>query len=118
MHLHEDKTMKDRFLKGVLLAWVSFFVFIVPGLIYSFRGISENKATGMGAVAGGVSEGLMTFGVAAMMITQIASIILLARTFEKGHSLRSLFSVVSICCSLLLVSITAVFVWLIMRTAR
>ena len=107
-------TTKTRFIKGVLLAWIPFLLFIVP-FFNAFRGIFSNKATGLGAVAGGLAEALVTFGLAAMVVTQLAAIILLARSFEKGRSLRSAFSAVSIACSLLLLSLLALSVWLFVR---
>jgi len=51
------------------------------------------------------AEGLAIFGLAAIFITQIVAICVLARTFKRGHVLRGLFSVLSIICSLLLISI-------------
>ena len=57
------------------------------------------------------AEGLAIFGLAAIFITQIVAICVLARTFKRGHVLRGLFSVLSIICSLLLISIMVFFVW-------
>jgi hypothetical protein len=56
-----DDAQKKRFLWGVLLAWIPFFFFILPAFFNAFREISTQKATGLGAVAGGVicCSGLM-----------------------------------------------------------
>lgn len=115
MHLHIDDTTKARFIKGVLLAWIPFLCFMLPLFVSLFRSFSTEKATGIGAVAGGVSEGLATFGLAAIVISQIAAILLLARTFNRAHALRGFFSVVSICCSLILLAFIGLAVWLLMR---
>jgi len=72
----------------------------------------------MGAVVGGVSEGLVTFGIAGIAITQIAAIVMLTRSFERGHTLRGFFSAISICCSLFLIVFVTTFVWLLVRFAR
>jgi|GEM_PF-3524939 len=117
MHFQNDNAAK-AFVKGVLLTWVPFLLFMVPMLANTFRGVSESKATGLAAVAGGISEGLATFGLAAMVISQILAIFLLARTFDRGHFLRSLLSAVSMFCSLLLIAFTGVSVWWLIRFAR
>lgn len=60
-----DSSSYDRrrawFIWGNNLAWVVIVPFIF-GLFNSFRGISEQKATGLGAVAGGLAEAYVTFG--------------------------------------------------------
>lgn len=117
-----DDAAKSRFLKGLLLTWVSFLVFISPIVVSivadMLRSASRAKATGLGAVAGGISEALTTFGVAAMAISQVLAIVLLARTFDRAHVGRSFLSAISICCSVLLISFVAVSVWLMIRLAR
>ena len=101
-----------RFVKGALLAWIPFLLFFVPAILNAFRGISANKATGLGAVAGGFSEGLVIFGFTAILISEVAALVLLFRSFSKGNALRSLLSVVSICCSGLVIAMMGAFVWL------
>lgn len=103
---------KARFVKGVLLAWAPFLFFLVPALANAFRGISSQKATGLGAVAGGLAEGLIVFGFASACIFELAAIVLLARTFSAKHLGRSFLSAISICCSGLMLAMLGVFVWL------
>jgi hypothetical protein len=117
MHLQNDNAAKN-FLRGVLLTWVPFLLFMIPIFASAFRGINNSKATGLAALAGGIAEGLATFGLGAIFITQIAAVFVLARTFKRGHVLRGLFSVLSITCSLLLISIMVLFVWFIPRLTR
>jgi hypothetical protein len=117
MHFHNGIAAK-RFNRGLLLTWVPFLLFMVLMFANAFRGISNQKATGLAAVAGGIAEGLATFGLAAIVITQVGAIVVLARTFSRGHFLRNCFRAVSMICSLLLISFMALFVWLIPRFVR
>ena len=103
---------KGRFIKGVLLAWIPFLLFLVPAVANAFRGISSQKATGLGAVAGGLAEGFVVFGFAAVLISEVAAIVLLVRTLSTEHLGQSVLSVVSIFCSGLMLAILATFIWL------
>jgi len=102
---------KRRFLWGALLAWAPWFPTIV-GLGYAFRGISREKATGIGAVAGGLAETFLLFGLLVTVVFEVAAIILLIRAFESGHWLRSLFSAFSLFFSGLMLLLFGVFLWL------
>ena len=93
-----DDLKKKRFLLGVLLAWAPWLPAVI-GLGRVFRGISEQKATGLGAVAGGLAEMFMLSGIGAILISQLAAMVLLFRAFSPGHSARTLFSVLSVCLS-------------------
>jgi hypothetical protein len=64
-----------------------------------FRATFEQKATGLGAVAGGLTEMFVLWGIGTMIISQVVAIILLVRAFSPGHWVRSSFSVLSICLS-------------------
>jgi hypothetical protein len=105
---------------GALLAWIPFTLFMIPMVVTLLRSvfISSTKATGIGAVADGISEGLVTFGVAAILVTQVAAVILLARAFDPKDKLRTLFSVVSICCSLFLITLLGLVIWMIIWHPR
>ena len=104
-----------RFVWGLVLAWIPFLVFIGP-MIYAFlsvfRGLSEQKATGVGAVAGGFTEALATFGFVALLMSQVAAITFLVRSFSKANPVRSLFSVLSIFCSGLIIGTMGICAWL------
>src|SRR5437899_12068045 len=50
---------RKRFAWGVGLAWLP-LLSLVPGLFSAFRGVSQEKATGLAAVAGGLAEALAT----------------------------------------------------------
>jgi hypothetical protein len=98
-----------RFKWGLLLAWSP--LVLVPGVIEAFRGVSEQKAVGMGAIAGAMAGEYATFGVIVSVVFQVSAIVLLFRTFSKEHFARGLFSVVSICCSGLMLFLSGLFLW-------
>jgi hypothetical protein len=106
-----DQLKKRRFLRGARLAWAPW----IPTLFvmgYAFRGIWEQKATGLGAVAGGLSESFVVCGIGAILVGEIAAIVLLFRAFPPGHWMRSLFSVLSICFSGWMLLLVGLFFWL------
>jgi hypothetical protein len=115
MGIQTDDIKRKRFLWGVCLAWTPFLFLIIPtavGLSSAFRGISREKATGLAAVVGGLVEFFSTFGLAAILVFEVAAIILLLRTFSGGRPVRALFSVISICCSGFMLTILCLFLWL------
>ncbi len=106
-----DPLKKNNFLWGVLLAWTPWLPTMI-GLGYAFRGISSEKATGLAAVAGGLTETFLLVGLVATVVFEVGAIILLVRAFERGHWLRSLLSVFSICLSGLMLLLFGLFLWL------
>jgi Ca2+/H+ antiporter len=102
---------KKRFYWGVLLAWAPWIPTLF-GLASLFRGISREKATGLGAVAGGLAEAFVLWGIVAMLIAQAAAIILLFRSFERGRGMRNFWAAISICLSGLMLCLTTLFLWL------
>jgi uncharacterized membrane protein YjjB (DUF3815 family) len=114
MDVQTDGIKRKRFLWGVGLAWTP-FLFLTVGLFSAFRGISREKATGLAAVAGGLGEFFSTFGLAAILVFEVAAIILLLRTFSGGRPVRALFSVISICCSGFMLTILGLFLWFVFR---
>jgi len=100
-----------RFVGGLLLAWVPWIPTLV-GLGYAFRGISSQKATGVGAVAGGVAESLVLWGLLSMIACQLVAIIWLVRSISREHLMRSVVSVASVCASAMILLLMGLFVWL------
>jgi hypothetical protein len=112
----EDVT-KKRFIWGVLLAWAPWIPTLV-GLGYALTGIWQQKATGIGVVAGGLSEMFVVWGIATMIISQVAAIIWLSRAFSREHLMRNVVSVLSICLSGLMLVVVCFFLWFVWFQAR
>ena len=106
-----DELKKRRFFWGVALAWTPWIPTLV-GIGHAFRAIFQQKATGIGALAGGLTELFVVWGIGAILIGQVAAIVLLFRAFSPGHWVRSSFSVLSICLSGLMLLLVGVFFWL------
>lgn len=106
----DDSLRQKRFLWGVALAWIPWIPAMV-GLRNAFAGISNTKATGLAAVAGGIAEAYVTFGLVATLICEGAAIVLLFGAFARGHGVRSAFSVLSICMSGLMILLFCLSVW-------
>ena len=58
-----DELKQKRFLWGIALAWAPWVPTMI-GLASAFRGISNTKATGLAAVAGGFTETYVLVGLA------------------------------------------------------
>jgi hypothetical protein len=106
-----DELKKKRFLWGVALAWAPWIPTLI-GLRIAFRGISEQKATGLGALGAGLVESFVLWGIVAILVGQVTAIVLLFRAFSPGHWVRSLFSVLSICLSGLMLLLVGLFLWM------
>ena len=53
----------------------------------------------VGAVAGGPTEAIATFGLVAIVGSQIAAIVMLLRILSRSHPIRTIVAIISICCS-------------------
>ncbi len=106
-----DELRKKRFLWGVGLAWAPWIPTLI-GIGYAFRGISEQKAIGLGAVAGGFAESFLLFGMAATVLCEVGALFLLFRAFSSGHGLRTALSVLSISMSVLMILLFCLSLWL------
>jgi len=90
------------FLWGTALTWALSVPFII-GILNSFRGISEQKATGLGAIAGGLADSYATFGLILVFLMPVVAIVLLSMSFSPGHWMRTLFSILYISWNALIV---------------
>lgn len=95
MQLDLATVKRRRFLVGMALAWVPLSFFVV-GLANAFRGISESKATGLGAVAGGFTAYFFLFGFVTAVTFMVLAVVLLAQGVTRQAPARSLISVVTI----------------------
>ena len=84
----EDALSNKHFLWGLLLAWAP-WVPTTIGLGYFFIGLNHSKATGLAVLVGGMVELLVWWGIATMIISQIAAIVWLFRSFSNAHILRN-----------------------------
>jgi hypothetical protein len=109
----DNDAKTKRFFWGMVLAWIPSVPLII-GVFSSFRGISGQKATGLGAIAGGVSEVYLTFGVILTFLLLGGSMVLLGRSFSSAHPVRATLSVLSIGWSAVIFSILGVLVWLLL----
>jgi hypothetical protein len=85
---------RKHFLWGVSLVWIPFLFFATPtliGLYHAFRGVSREKATGLAAVAGGVTELLATFGLAVTLVFEVVAIILLLHPSPESARLAQFY---------------------------
>jgi hypothetical protein len=94
--MRTDNRVRRQFLSGLVLSW-SFPIVLLATLVPLFL---RERTTGIGAVAGGLWESLVNFGLLAAIAFQVGAIILLFRVFRDGKSpLRGFLSVTSICCA-------------------
>jgi hypothetical protein len=110
-----DDIKRKRFLWGVCLAWIPFLFLTIPttiNIVIALREISGEKATGLGAVAGGLMEFFSAFGLATTLVFEVVAVILLLRTFSADRPMRTLLSIISICCSGFMLTILALFLCL------
>jgi biopolymer transport protein ExbB/TolQ len=88
--------------------------FIVPtaiGIISAFAHIATQKQTGLGAVAGGFAEVVVTFGLVVIVGSQAAAIVMLLRTLSRSHPIRTIIAIFSVCCSGVLLLVMGLFLW-------
>lgn len=113
-------TNRRRFLYGLLLAWAPLLC-LLPGLYSTFRGVSTQKATGLGAVAGGLTEFLVIVGLVALVVSQLFAIRLLAGELSRKQPMRTFVAVVSIGWGAFLLLLAGGFVFLnnaVLKSAR
>jgi hypothetical protein len=102
---------KKRFGLGMGLAWVPILLVMGPGVVSTFRGISQEKATGLAAVAAGFMEFFVMFGFVAFVACEVAGIVILARGIRRERWGRSMAAVVSIAASLLILTSMVSMMW-------
>ena len=93
---------KSSFIWGIVLATIPSTAFIA-GTFNMFKGISSEKATGLGGVAGGMAEAFCLLGALCAFFVPTLAIVNLAKSFAPGRTLRNFLSALSIAwCSLIL----------------
>jgi hypothetical protein len=109
-----DDLKRKRFLWGLLLAW-STLPPVMYGCANAFKGVSEQKATGMGALVGGLAEGLVPYGLLLTVLAQVTGIVLLVRGFSREHAGRAVLTAVSICWSVVTLFLIVFMIWLYIK---
>jgi hypothetical protein len=100
------------FLWGMVLACSSSLPFVIL-FLNAFRGISQDKAIGLGAVAGGLTEVYMTFGLVLTFLLPVAAIALLGRSFSGASRRRKLFSALFIVWSSFTLLLSCLSAWVL-----
>jgi len=111
----DDVNSYDRKRKSFLWGTVLTLALSIPlifAIFNAFKGITEQKATGLGAVAGSIAEGYVSFAVILAFAAPVLAIFLLVRSFSGGHRMRVLFSLVCIVWNALMIGLAGMFVWL------
>jgi hypothetical protein len=101
----------NRFILGILLTWAPFAMMAFLGFARALGEIENQKATGLGAVAGGLSNNFATFGIIEFLATQVMAIVLLARCIGKGETSQTVVVVLSMGMSLLGIVATVLSIW-------
>jgi len=105
MDISVEQVEKKRFRYGVALAWLP-ILFIIPGFLSAFRGISSSKATGLAAVAGGLTEAMVPLGFTSILILQIIAVVMLRRSISQERRFRGFVAMASLfCCAFTLVTL-------------
>jgi hypothetical protein len=107
----ESDLKQKGFVWGTVLAWAPWVPMII-GLAFVFRGVSNSKATGLGAMAGSLAEAYVWFGLVSAVICEVSAMVLLFRTFSRGHAARTALSTLSICMSILMIPLLGLSLWL------
>ena len=86
---------RKRFFWGVAIGWFS-IIPLLYGCANAFKGVSEQKATGLGTVAGGVAEVCAMVGALVLLVSPLIAIYLLVTSWSRGQAARNFFSVLTI----------------------
>lgn len=108
---------QKRFVTAIVLAWGPWLPTII-GLGYALRGISNSKATGLAAVAGGIAESLALWGLVTLIASQAVAIAWLLRGFSRDHWRRNLLAALSLSLSALMLLMVGGCLWLLWFQAR
>jgi hypothetical protein len=78
----EDNPNRRTFFWGIVLAWTPIALFVL-GIVRAMLEMSRQRTSGLGPVAGGVSEVLVTYGLLVALASQILAVVLIVRTFTS-----------------------------------
>lgn len=98
------------FHRGIALVWIPSVPFVLA-VLYSLRGISEQRATGLGAIAGALATVYLPLVIVLTLGLEVAAIVLLLRSFSRSHVGRILLSAFSIAWSVLVIAGFSLLTW-------
>jgi len=104
---------RKSFLWGIGLTGILSIPFIIV-FLDAFGVITAEKAIGLAAIAGGLTEAYVTLGVLVSLGLAVGAIVLLLRSFSTGHRMRGLISLLCICACALTLVLAGLFVWLVL----
>jgi hypothetical protein len=108
-----EAVRSSQIAKWVALGWAPIAIVFGSLVINVFRNLSPNKATGLGAIAGGLQEALVMSGLVALVGCELLAIYSLMRSYPEASPVQRVASGLTIVAGLALVAITALlFVWL------
>jgi membrane-anchored protein YejM (alkaline phosphatase superfamily) len=106
---------RKTFVWGVVLAWLP-IAFLMVGMVGAFMEVSAQKTSGFGAVAGGLSGILVTYGLLVGFASPIFAIVLLIRGISQTRSrTRTFVAVISICSAGMVLLMCGAAVWSLIR---
>lgn len=108
---------QNRFLWAVALSWAPWVPTLI-GLGIAFVGPANQKATGLAALAAGIAELLVWWGLAAMVVGEVIAIVWLCRSFSPDRWLRNFVSGFSILLSGLMLLLVSFLVWVVWFQSR
>lgn len=106
-----------RFVWALALAWVPWIPTLV-GFVRVFLPITNQTATGLAAVAGGIGELLVMWGVVSMIVAQGVAMVWMFRSLSRDHWGRNIISLASIGMSGLMLVMVGLFLWAVWFQAR
>lgn len=90
----------------------------VLGMFNMFRGISTQKATGLGAVAGGLAEGYAAVTMILVFVLPLVAIVFLGKSLSKKPGSRSVISLLCIGWNGIMLVLSGLFVWFYFHLRR
>jgi hypothetical protein len=121
VQIDSERLNRKGFSRGILFVWVPIIIVLLPiivGAVAAWRAIDNQKAIGLGAVAGGFSEAFATLGIISFVAAEISGCVLLSRSLSRAHGARSFLAVFSICIGGLTVLFTGITLWVLIHFSR
>lgn len=89
---------RNRFLWGLAVGWFT-LVPLVYGCANAFKGVTEQKATGIGVIAGGIVEVCAIVGAFVLLVSPMIAIYLLVTSWSRGQAARNILALITMAWS-------------------